>query len=66
MSNVSVESGAREATIEMIVTRADGTVENLGVVTYWHRNPLKRLWWRTKKYLGKKLSGRSRSTDWSS
>lgn len=51
MSNVSVDSRAREATIEMIVTRADGTVENLGVVSYWHRNPLKRLAWRIRNSL---------------
>jgi hypothetical protein len=32
---------SRSNVIEMIVTRADGTVENLGVVSYWHRNPFK-------------------------
>lgn len=32
----------REATIELTVTRADGRVERLGVVSFWHRNPLKR------------------------
>ena len=51
MSTVSADSRAREATIEMVVTRANGTVENLGVVSYWHRNPLKRLAWRVKNYL---------------
>ncbi len=49
--NVIADSRAREATIEMIVTRADGTVENLGVVSYWHRNPFKRLLWRIRKTL---------------
>ena len=24
-------------------TRADGTIENLGTIQYWHKNPLKRL-----------------------
>jgi hypothetical protein len=37
---------AREATLEAVITRADGTVERLGVVSYWHRNPLKRWAWR--------------------
>lgn len=37
---------AREATLEAVITRADGSVERLGVVSYWHRNPLKRLAWR--------------------
>lgn len=36
----------REAVIEAVIRRADGTVEDLGVVAYWHRNPLRRLWWR--------------------
>lgn len=29
--------------VEAVVTRSDGTVENLGTVAYWHRNPLKRI-----------------------
>jgi hypothetical protein len=51
MSSVAVSSPAREATIEMIVTRANGTVENLGVVSYWHRNPLKRAIWHLRNLL---------------
>lgn len=34
----------REASIEAVIIRADGRREDLGVVSYWHRNPLKR--WR--------------------
>jgi len=48
MSNVNAKSRG-ETTIELVVTRANGTVENLGVVSYWHPNPLKRLAWRVKK-----------------
>lgn len=44
--NVLTRSGAREASISATVTRADGTVEHLGVVSYWHRNPLRRWAWR--------------------
>lgn len=33
-----------EASFEIIVTRADGTIEQLGVVSYWHKNPIRR-WW---------------------
>ena len=29
-----------------VLTRADGTVINLGTTGYWHRNPLRRLSWR--------------------
>ena len=34
-----------EASIAAVVIRKDGTREDLGVVSYWHRNPLKRLKW---------------------
>jgi hypothetical protein len=43
----------RMATIEATITRADGTVEHRGVVSYYHRNPLKRIWWRLKQ-IGRK------------
>lgn len=42
-------AGMRSATVEATVTRADGTVENLGVVSYWHKNPLCRLAWRIRR-----------------
>lgn len=35
-------ANVREASITAVVTRADGRVETLGVISYWHRNPLKR------------------------
>jgi len=35
-----------EASIAAVVIRADGTREDLGVVSYWHRNLFRRLWWR--------------------
>ena len=39
--------------IELIATiiRADGTVEELGVIDYWHKNPIKRFIWKLKKLL---------------
>jgi hypothetical protein len=36
----------RQASIEAVVIRADGSQEDLGVISFWHRNPLRRLWWR--------------------
>ncbi len=30
--------------IEGVIRRADGTVEDIGLVAYSHRNPLKHLW----------------------
>jgi hypothetical protein len=42
VASVTVSKPARMASIEATVTRADGRVENLGVIAYWHKNPLKR------------------------
>lgn len=47
----------QEVTISAVVTRADGTVEDLGVVSYWHANPLKRLLWRINQVRRAKCSG---------
>ena len=43
---MDAKSEIKQATIEAVVIRADGSREDLGVVSYWHRNPLRRLWWR--------------------
>jgi len=43
---VEAKSQVSEATIEVTVIRKNGDREELGVVSYWHRNPLKRLMWR--------------------
>lgn len=37
-----------EVVMEAVIIRADGTKENLGVVAYWHKNPVKRLFYRVK------------------
>lgn len=36
----------REASLEAEIVRGDGTIIPLGVVSYYHWNPLKRLHWR--------------------
>jgi len=41
----------KQMEISAIITRADGTIENLGTIQYWHKNPLKRIIWRIKKWL---------------
>jgi hypothetical protein len=46
-----INSKAKESSITAVVTRADGTVEDLGVVAYWHRNPLRRFLWRINKFI---------------
>jgi len=46
MTESETTQPVESVTIEAVITRADGTVEHLGTVSYWHRNPLRRLWWR--------------------
>jgi hypothetical protein len=50
--NVKSNVKAKQITIEAVVTRADGRVEKLGTVSYYHRNPLMRAWWKLKKAVG--------------
>lgn len=38
MHNVPVN--AKQASLHAVVTRADGRVENLGVISFYHKNPL--------------------------
>ncbi len=40
----------RKQTVEAVVIRADGTVENIGVVAYWHRSRLMRALWRIRQF----------------
>lgn len=49
MSDLITRSQPKQITWEVVVTRADGTVEDLGVVAYYNRNPLKRWAWALKK-----------------
>lgn len=51
MGTVNVSLPAREAKITAVLIRADGTRIDLGTVSYWHRNPLKRLAWRLSRWL---------------
>lgn len=49
MANMQAEAGVKAASVEATIIRADGTVEHLGRVAYYHRNPLRRLLWRLSK-----------------
>jgi hypothetical protein len=51
MTSTATTQSKVSATLSVVVTRADGTVEDLGIVSYWHKNPLKRLAWRATKFL---------------
>jgi hypothetical protein len=48
------ESNAKEIQLVVTITRANGTVEELGVINYWHKNPIKRIMWKIKHFLERK------------
>ena len=48
MAKKTVESRIDETWLEAQITRADGTVEPVKIVAYWHRNPWKRFIHRLK------------------
>jgi hypothetical protein len=45
------QSNAKEIELIATIIRADGTREELGVIDYWHKNPIKRIIWKLKKFL---------------
>ena len=47
--NKSFSGRPVKQTVAMKVIRADGRVDDLGVVGYWHKNPLKRLAWKLSR-----------------
>ncbi len=44
----SVGEPAKSGSLEITIIRANGDVEELGVVSYYHRNPLIN-WWVNRK-----------------
>lgn len=42
-----------QQTLEVKIIRADGTVEDLGVVAYYHKNPLRRFLYRLRRRTGR-------------
>jgi hypothetical protein len=51
MGDMKVNADVKEASIQATVIRADGTVEELGTISYYHQNPLKRAMWALKQKL---------------
>jgi hypothetical protein len=49
--NISAKAGVRSVSFEAVIQRADGTVEDLGQIAYWDKNPLRRLAWRVSRLL---------------
>lgn len=52
---MQVSSGVKRATITATITRADGTVEELGVVAFHESNPIKRAVLRLKQMRGERI-----------
>lgn len=46
MPEITSSAPIQMASLEAVITRADGTVEDLGVIAYYHKNPLRRLWFK--------------------
>jgi hypothetical protein len=51
MSEVKINTPIKEQKISIIVTRENGIIENLGVVSYWSTNPIKRFLFNLKQTL---------------
>ena len=58
MSKMVVPANARQASIRATVIRADGRVEDLGVVAFYHRNPLYRWAYRVRRAIRRILPWR--------
>ena len=48
---VDIQSKVKEIELKAIITRADGSVETIGTISYWNVNPLKTFLWRIKQWL---------------
>ena len=53
MVSLVSQSHTKEASLEAVIIRADGTREELGQIAYYHQNPLKRLVWRVRRALSR-------------
>lgn len=42
MGQIKTDAKAKKISLEVVVTHADGTVEDLGEVACFHKNPLRR------------------------
>ena len=49
--NVIQKSNVKSSEISAVIIRADGTREELGIISYWHKNPFKQFWFKLKKFI---------------
>jgi hypothetical protein len=50
MSHMEMPAGAEYTSLKAVVTRADGTVEDLGMIAYNNKNPLKVAKWEKETF----------------
>jgi hypothetical protein len=50
---ITVKSKVQEVSIAAVVTRTDGSVEDLGIIAYNNKNPFKMLKFKLKKFKGR-------------
>lgn len=58
MTKMVVPTNARSASIRATVIRADGRVEDHGVIAFYHRNPLYRWAYRVRRAFKRMLPWR--------
>lgn len=51
MSILTTLINPKRIELSATVTRADGTVENHGIVAFYHKNPVLQLLWNIKQFL---------------
>ena len=54
--NLQAQTKLKQTTMGIVVTRADGRVEDFGTVAYWHRDPLRRILWEACKQNGIRIA----------
>lgn len=57
MENYTKED-VKSMEVQAVIIRKDGTVEQLGTISYWHKSFFKRLFWNLKNFL-LKIYGRT-------
>jgi hypothetical protein len=50
MGKMDMAAGVQHTTLRAVVTRADGTVEDMGVIAFNHKNPFKVAKWEKETF----------------
>lgn len=52
---MKIDHDISESSFSAVVTRADGTIEDLGIIAYYNKNPLKLWAWKIKHFFKHKI-----------